>query len=693
MAGKVISLSFLSLLLASSVAATPLKSRLASVPSSHVVHEKRSDVGNTWAKRERVHPSSVMPMRVGLAYSNLDKAHNALMDVSNPSSKNYGQHWTADEVIEALQPTNETTQAVRDWLVRNGISDSRITHSDNKGWFAFDATNQEAERLLHTEFYEFEHSNTGKVQPACDFYHIPADLQNHIDYITPGVNLASPESLKDGMKQKRSMKKRSPVTYKRVRGASGYRPSSGIYKGQGPRPFTPGAPALSNASSLASCDAGISPACVAALYGIPKACTDVSPSNSLGIYEALNQFYVQSDLDAFFANLTNTNVTNTIPAGTHPILASIEGGNASTTDVELAGGEAELDFELAYPIVYPQTITVYAANDNQSYNTFLDAIDGSYCTYSAYGITGDGIDDPVIPGPGYPNPLQCGIYTPTNVISVSYGGGEAGPSIAYQERQCNEFMKLGLQGVSVMFASGDAGVSTGGCLGPQGNIFGPGWPVTCPYLTAVGATQINPGSSVFAPESAANSEPGSIEASYSSGGGFSNIYPIPSWQQNALNTYFSEHNPPYPSYSSIANSTGNITDPSHSLDVTVDLNTANGVYNRAGRGIPDVSANGQNIDVFDGGVAGENGGTSAATPIFSSIINRIVEERIKAGKGALGFLNPSLYANPSMLNDITDGTNPGCGTLGFSAVEGWDPVTGLGTPNYPKMLQYYLSLP
>jgi hypothetical protein len=33
-----------------------------------------------------------------------------------------------------------------------------------------------------------------------------------------------------------------------------------------------------------------------------------------------------------------------------------------------------------------------------------------------------------------------------------------------------------------------------------------------------------------------------------------------------------------------------------------------------------------------------------------------------------------------MLNDITNGTNPGCGTAGFSAARGWDPVTGLGTP-------------
>lgn len=42
---------------------------------------------------------------------------------------------------------------------------------------------------------------------------------------------------------------------------------------------------------------------------------------------------------------------------------------------------------------------------------------------------------------------------------------------------------------------------------------------------------------------------------------------------------------------------------------------------------------------------------------------------------------------------VVNGSNPGCGTLGFQAVEGWDPATGLGTPNYPKMLELFLSLP
>ncbi|KAI9688708.1 MAG: hypothetical protein M1822_001065 [Bathelium mastoideum] len=693
MVGKVISLSFLSLLLSPSVIATPLSVYSSYTPTSHAVHEERADSSGKWTKRDRVHPDSVLPMRIGLTFSNLDKAHDALMEISNPRSENFGKHWTPEEVIDALQPSKETTQAVRDWLTSNGISDSRITHSDNRGWFAFDATNEEAERLLYTQFYEFEHGDSGNIQPACDRYHIPAKLQKHIDYITPGVKLSAPESLRDGMKKKRSMMNRSSVVSRWAKKASRLE-SRGIYQGDGPRPFTPGMPLVKNASHLATCDSAVTPACVAALYDIPKAGNDPSPNNSLGIYEALNQFYVQSDLDAFYENLTATNVTNMIPAGTHPIINSVDGGNASSTNVSQAGGEAELDFELAFPIVYPQTVTVYAADDSFSYNTFLDAIDGSYCTYSAYGITGDGIDDPVIPGPGYPNPLQCGTYAPTNVVSVSYGGSEAFESIAYQKRQCNEFMKLGLQGVSVMFASGDSGVANGGCLGSEGNIFGPGWPVTCPYVTAVGATQINSGASVFDPESAANAAPGNVNSPYSSAGGFSNVYPIPEWQQDAISTYFSEHPPSYPYYSSIANSSGTITDPSQSLNVTTDLNTnGTGIYNRAGRGIPDVSANGQNIAVFIGGVAGTEGGTSASSPIFSSIINRIVEERIKAGKGPLGFLNPSLYANPSMFNDITDGTNPGCGTLGFSAAEGWDPVTGLGTPSYPKMLEYFMSLP
>jgi tripeptidyl-peptidase-1 len=96
-------------------------------------------------------------------------------------------------------------------------------------------------------------------------------------------------------------------------------------------------------------------------------------------------------------------------------------------------------------------------------------------------------------------------------------------------------------------------------------------------------------------------------------------------------------------------------------------------------------ADGENIAVVNGGKYGTSGGTSASTPISASIINRMNEMRLNDGKSPLGFLNPALYSNASIFNGITIGTDPGCGSVGFSAVPGqadepqrWDPVTGLG---------------
>jgi tripeptidyl-peptidase I len=67
----------------------------------------------------------------------------------------------------------------------------------------------------------------------------------------------------------------------------------------------------------------------------------------------------------------------------------------------------------------------------------------------------------------------------------------------------------------------------------------------------------------------------------------------------------------------------------------------------------------------------------------------LVNDRlIAAGKPALGFLNPFLYNNTQIFTDITAGLpNAGCGTGGFNAIVGWDPITGLGTPNFRKMLE------
>lgn len=67
-------------------------------------------------------------------------------------------------------------------------------------------------------------------------------------------------------------------------------------------------------------------------------------------------------------------------------------------------------------------------------------------------------------------------------------------------------------------------------------------------------------------------------------------------------------------------------------------------------------------------------GTSLASPIWASVITLINQQRTIAGKGPVGFLNPTLYENPWALKDIVNGSNPNCGSAGFHAVSGWDPV-------------------
>jgi tripeptidyl-peptidase I len=117
-------------------------------------------------------------------------------------------------------------------------------------------------------------------------------------------------------------------------------------------------------------------------------------------------------------------------------------------------------------------------------------------------------------------------------------------------------------------------------------------------------------------------------------------------------------------------------------------------------GFPDVAAQGSFSYIIDKGYGAEAVGTSASAPTFASTISLINNARLSAGKSPLGFLNPWLYSEGyEGLADIVDGGSQGCykyyGTppipaipyASWSATRGWDPVTGLGTPDFKKLLQ------
>jgi tripeptidyl-peptidase I len=80
-----------------------------------------------------------------------------------------------------------------------------------------------------------------------------------------------------------------------------------------------------------------------------------------------------------------------------------------------------------------------------------------------------------------------------------------------------------------------------------------------------------------------------------------------------------------------------------------------GRYNPAGRGYPDVAAQGERIAIVHNREGKLIEGTSASAPIFASVIALINDRLVSRGRSTLGFLNPWLYANPQAFNDIARG--------------------------------------
>ncbi|KAJ7808651.1 subtilisin-like protein [Mycena olivaceomarginata] len=117
--------------------------------------------------------------------------------------------------------------------------------------------------------------------------------------------------------------------------------------------------------------------------------------------------------------------------------------------------------------------------------------------------------------------------------------------------------------------------------------------------------------------------------------------------------------------------------------------TSQGSSTAPGRGYPDVATQGWNFEIVVDGQVFLEGGTSASAPTFASIIALINDRLVAAGKPVLGFLNPFLYSTASStFTDITSGHNSGnvcpASSVAFDAAVGWDPLTGFGTPVFPR---------
>ena len=263
------------------------------------------------------------------------------------------------------------------------------------------------------------------------------------------------------------------------------------------------------------------------------------------------------------------------------------------------------------------------------------------------------------------------------MLSVSYGGPEIFRAASELNLFSTTMIKLGAMGVTVLASSGDDGAPNYIVQGkPELCGFWPGFPASNPYVLSVGATQ---GLELdFKRERACQSD---TDGWVTTGGGFSQHYKRPAYQDTTVPAYLTKYN-----------AKGPFVVPTMSPSPAVhtdDLVTKSRAYNAGGRGYPDVSAAGLKYAVQVGGGGALVAGTSASSPVVAGMISLVNARRLAAGYPTLGFVNPALYAaDPAAVgyNDVVDGKNncvqadahgvTVCCQEGFYGTPGWDPVTG-----------------
>ena len=555
-----------------------------------------------WLRTGRADPDQLIRLNIGLTQGRFDELERNLYEISDPSHHRYGKHLSAEDVNELIKPKDEAIEAVHEWLKDAGVRLEELEYSPAKDWIKLTLPTKEVERLLDTEYHCYEHED-GRELVRAETWSLPTHLHEHIATIQPT----------------NSFSRMRPVAK---------RHGKAINMQKLPPPPT-------DATIAAVCNTTlVTPLCLRTLYGTVNYTVQAASKNKMALNDFLGQLNNRSDASIYLEMFR----PEAAAAAYQFEQISIAGGtlqqtpeNASQLAAEI-GVEGALDVQTMLGIAWPIPLTAYSTG-----GTNPEFVPDLFTTTNN--------DEPYIV---WLQHILAETDLPS-VISTSYSDDEQSVSYAYATHACSLFAQLGARGVSVFFGSGDYGVGVDGdCVSNDGKnttMFLPQFPSSCQYVTSVGGTR--------------NFEPEVAALEFSSGGGFSNYFPRPAYQDQAVSTYLSKY---------------------------IGSEYA-GLYNESGRGFPDIAAQGEQYSTVFSGIVFPTGGTSAATPTAASIFALVNDALIAAGKPPMGFLNPWLYAGGyKAFTDILSGNSTGCNTNGFPAEPGWDAVTGYGTPYFPDIL-------
>jgi kumamolisin len=306
------------------------------------------------------------------------------------------------------------------------------------------------------------------------------------------------------------------------------------------------------------------------------------------------------------------------------VAVGVDGGTNSPSTPSGPDTEVMLDIEVVGSVAPGAQIAVYfAPNTDQG---FLDAI-----TTAVHDTTN----------------------TPS-VVSISWGGPESTWTAQAMTAMEDAFASAATLGVTVTVAAGDGGSSDGVTDGHPHVDF----PASAPHALGCGGTSLQLSGGVIVSEVVWNELSAGGGAT---GGGVSQEFPLPTWQTSA----------------------GVPAPPSSAAGTAGTAGTATG-----GRGVPDVAGDADPDTGYEIRVDGQSvavGGTSAVAPLWAALVARLNE----ALGHDVGYLNPVLYqiglpggSEPGAFHGITSGTNGS-----YTAGPGWNPCTGLGSPDGGTLLQ------
>ncbi|SAM86247.1 related to Tripeptidyl-peptidase I precursor [Ustilago bromivora] len=584
------------------------------VASPFVVKES-VPLPSTWVRRSTADSETVVPLRFALRQSAISGLQAKLHETSNPDSALYGRHLSAEQVSSYLQPEKRTVEEVELWLRDAGVEvDENLAKRSFSGdTFTVHVPVWKARELLNADLGVYEHKRSGTLAVRAETYSVPRSVSEHLDYVGPLTLFTDPKPHSSDIAGVQIEELPDVVTNL----------VSNLQKAAGD-------------STPAACNPGrVTSLCLRTFYKTVNYVPKAANKFKVGISGFLGEYANFADFSGYLGEQRS----DAVAAGYNFTVQSINNGLNDQSD---PGSEANLDVETVGGFIFPIPFTYYTTTGSPPFTPDAATVNN---TNEPYELQMNYL-------------LSLGDQDLPKVLSTSYGDDEQTVPRAYAERVCNYIMALGARGVSTIYSSGDSGIGRDGKCISNGAVnkngtrqFLPAFPASCPYATAVGATQN------FSPEIAVN---GDLRGFYS-GAGFSDYFKRPSYQDKVVKDYIKSLNQEY-----------------------------KGLYNNQGRGYPDVAAQGSRYVIKVGGKNYLIYGTSASAPTFASVLALLNDNRISQGKSSLGFINPLIYSKwlgTPALKDITEGSSNGCNTTGFPAKQGWDAVTGAGTPNFEELLK------